>query len=260
MAALTGASAAKDQPGVYGTNDAGGDAVFGQATASGRGVVGVSQDHTAVEGNTVNGMGVFGSAAPGGAGRGVVGVGRSGTGIEGSSETGSGVWAVSGQGVGIHAKGGQLAGYFDGPVEITGNLTIQGVSIQAWLQRIIALEQEVTHLETHAAGHGGGHGGGGGGAAMPFLSVSAMPNMTENGYDVLIGSTGWSKDENIVIQFRSISPAVTNPWSFFAQAKADTNGAVSAGPLAAICPPGNRIELRATGPTTGESQVGGFSA
>jgi len=44
------------------------------------------------------------------------------------------VWAVSGQGVGIHAKGGQLAGYFDGPVEITGNLTIQGVSIQTWLQ------------------------------------------------------------------------------------------------------------------------------
>ena len=157
MEALTGVSAEKDQPGVYGTNEAGGDAVFGQATASGRGVVGVSQDHTAVEGNTVDGIGVFGSAAPPTAapgtpapnskGRGVVGVGQSGTGVEGFSETGSGVWAVSGKGVGIHAKGGQLAGYFDGPVEITGNLTIQGVSIQTWLQRIIALESRVAALK-----------------------------------------------------------------------------------------------------------------
>jgi hypothetical protein len=219
-----------------------------------------------VEGNTVDGIGVFGSAAPTTAapiskGRGVVGVGQSGTGVEGFSETGSGVWAVSGKGVGIYAKGGQLAGHFDGPVEITGNLTIQGVSIQTWLQRIIALEREVTLLESHVGGHGGGGGGGGGGGAVrPFLSVSAMPSMTENGYDVLIGSTGWSANENVVIQFRSISPAVTTPWSFFAQANANTTRAISVGPLAVTCLPGDRIEFKAVGPTTGESQIGGFSA
>lgn len=40
---------------------------------------------------------------------------------------------MSATGIGVHGKGGHLGGYFEGAVEITGNLTIQGVSLQLWL-------------------------------------------------------------------------------------------------------------------------------
>jgi hypothetical protein len=53
-----------------------------------------------------------------------------------------------GNGAGVYAKslGGGPAAFLDGNVDITGNLTIQGVSIQTWLQRIIALEQQHDQL------------------------------------------------------------------------------------------------------------------
>jgi flagellar capping protein FliD len=65
--------------------------------------------------------------------------------------------SVDADGIGIFGKGGILAGHFEGDVKITGKvtvnsifsdaLTIQGVSIQIWLQRIVALEQRDNTLQ-----------------------------------------------------------------------------------------------------------------
>jgi hypothetical protein len=54
--------------GVYGENTGGGDGVFGYGQNAGRGVVGVSENHTGVEGNSTSGTGVWGSSATGMAG------------------------------------------------------------------------------------------------------------------------------------------------------------------------------------------------
>ena len=48
---------------------------------------------------------------------------------------------LTNKGPGIFGKGSP-AGLFEGDVAITGNLTLQGVSIQTWLQRIVQLEQQ----------------------------------------------------------------------------------------------------------------------
>jgi len=87
-------------------------------------------------------------------GDGIVGDGAH-NGVVGRSRAGnhSGVWAdnvgggfgVAGTsdapgGVGVFGRGARLAGRFEGDVEITGNLTIQGVSIQLLLERIQQLD------------------------------------------------------------------------------------------------------------------------
>ena len=83
-------------PGVYGTNTANGDGVFGNAT-TGRGVVGASE----------GGIGVQGNAREG---RGVVGVSDTKAGVEGQSQGHVGVWgetrAPSGAGGEFHNYGG----------------------------------------------------------------------------------------------------------------------------------------------------------
>jgi hypothetical protein len=83
-------------PGVYGTNMANGDGVFGNAT-TGRGVVGASE----------GGIGVQGNAREG---RGVVGVSDTKAGVEGQSQGHVGVWgetrAPSGAGGEFHNHGG----------------------------------------------------------------------------------------------------------------------------------------------------------
>lgn len=146
MPNLAGDSAVAEIPGVFGENSVNGDGVFGQGGSGGRGVVGVSTKHTGVEGTTTDGIAVFGGAT-GGKGRGVVGVTNATTAVEGNAASGDAVYGVSTSGIGVHGKGGHLGGYFEGAVEITGNLTIQGVSLQLWLQRIAVLEQKAAALE-----------------------------------------------------------------------------------------------------------------
>ncbi len=74
-------------------------------------------------------------------------------GVFGSSTTNVGVYAHSDSYVGFFASGGRLAGLFEGNVQckgnfyVTGNLTIQGVSIQQWLQEILQLKQDVADLQ-----------------------------------------------------------------------------------------------------------------
>ena len=83
-------------PGVYGTNTANGDGVFGNATM-GRGVVGASEGGIGVHGNSREGCGV-------------VGISDTKAGVEGQSQGYVGVWgetrALSGAGGGFHNYGG----------------------------------------------------------------------------------------------------------------------------------------------------------
>ncbi len=101
--------ASKTNIGVFGTSDAG------------RGVVGVSGGNAGVEGNSTGGDGVYGSSS---AGRGVVGVASAATGVEGNSADGAGVYGFSQNAVGVHGRGGRLAGYFEGDVEVTGDIRL----------------------------------------------------------------------------------------------------------------------------------------
>ena len=69
-------------------------------------------------------------------------------GVFGESTTWHGVAGISQSttgGAGVFGQG-SLAGRFQGDVDITGNLTIQGVSIQNWLQRIVQLEHQAGNV------------------------------------------------------------------------------------------------------------------
>lgn len=128
--------------GVFGTNDAGGAGVAGESKA-GRGVHGISE----------TGDGVFGTGARGVVGesetfQGVSGKSRDNAGVAGESNEfvgvfgtahssfagvfgtndagGTGVAGESNTGVGVHGKGGTLAGLFEGNVEVTGDLILAG--------------------------------------------------------------------------------------------------------------------------------------
>jgi hypothetical protein len=98
-----------------GTNGAGG---INASSDTGRGVVGVSDSHTGVEGNTTSGIAVYGSSTgPGSSGRGVVGVSDNNTAVEGQSIKGVAVYGSSQTGE---------AGHFDGNVTVTGDIVLTG--------------------------------------------------------------------------------------------------------------------------------------
>ncbi len=100
-------------PGVYGTNTADGDGVFGSAT-TGRGVVGASESGIGVQGNAKEG-------------RGVVGVSNTKTGVEGQSQGHVGVWgetrSPSGAGGEFHNNGGGdlIRAGLDGVFRVSNN-------------------------------------------------------------------------------------------------------------------------------------------
>ena len=116
----------------------GGFGVYGEAP--GAGVVGKSKNWHGVVGSsedtTHGGFGVFGEAI--GTGPGVVGASKAWHGVYGethSTKGGAGVWGehkgdgsgvvgISAAGVGVHAKGGKLAGFFEGDVEVTGDIRL----------------------------------------------------------------------------------------------------------------------------------------
>jgi hypothetical protein len=165
MSNLIGSTPETKTAGVYGesTNDSNdaGPGIHGVSKAAG--VVGESRTWHGVAGftqSTSGGVGIYGNGPAGSIG--VLGESTAGAGVEGRSQSGpgvfgqssaAGVWGksinwhgVAGEsqssqgGAGVYGKG-QRAGLFEGNVDITGNLTIQGVSIQSWLQRIVTLEQ-----------------------------------------------------------------------------------------------------------------------
>lgn len=124
--------------GVYGHTDGkkgniGNAAVAGEAEV-GNGIFGTSKDGCGVVGhshsqnfaavfgeNLANGDGVFGSG--GETGRGVVGISKNKTGVLGISETETGVFGTSKNGRAIWGSG-KIAGYFEGDVEVTGDIRL----------------------------------------------------------------------------------------------------------------------------------------
>jgi hypothetical protein len=108
---------------------------------TGRGVHGISQGFFGVSGFSNTSAGVFGESAQsiGVIGQSAKNIGVVGTstesfgvqgnsvtavGVNGNSQSGDGVFAVSANGIGIRAKGGKLAGRFEGDVEVTGDIRL----------------------------------------------------------------------------------------------------------------------------------------
>jgi hypothetical protein len=141
--------------GITGISDStiGGFGVFGTNTAGGTGVVGESSGWHAVggfAGSESQGSGVYGEhrgrgagvwghnvnetneAGPGVVGRsraaGVIGESTTWMGVYGMSESttgGAGVMGESrGTGAGVYGKGGRVAGFFEGDVEVTGDIRL----------------------------------------------------------------------------------------------------------------------------------------
>jgi hypothetical protein len=101
--------------GVWGEHKGVGSGVFGKANDNnGIGVLGESPGD-AVRGISKNGVGVHGETQSPSEGAGVWGEHRG---------SGNGVLATSAQGVGIYAKGQRLAGFFEGDVEVTGDIRL----------------------------------------------------------------------------------------------------------------------------------------
>jgi hypothetical protein len=122
--------------GVVGFSE-GGFGVYGEGLTGGSGVVGKSKGWHAVGGfseSTTGGAGVYAEAT----GPGVIAVSKTWHGVYGetsSSTGGAGVWGehkgggsgvvgVSHSGAGVYGKGGRVAGYFEGDVEVTGDIRL----------------------------------------------------------------------------------------------------------------------------------------
>jgi len=117
--------------GVHGKNEVGGDGVVGVGR---RGVVGISNDFQGVFGQSADNAGVVGESAKFHAifgishssnNGGVIGINDAGGwGVIGRSAANTGVSGESDTGVGVHGKGARLAGFFEGDVEVTGDIRL----------------------------------------------------------------------------------------------------------------------------------------
>jgi hypothetical protein len=120
--------------GVYGTNDVGGFGLQGVSTAgrgvtayseTGSGVYGECKNGRAIEGWSVSNYGVSGDSQTF---AGVRGTSISATGTEGWSTSGAGIAGMSQSGVGVYGKGGNLAGLFDGSIQVNGDIKLSNPS------------------------------------------------------------------------------------------------------------------------------------
>jgi len=89
----------------------------------GRGSEGLSDAGEGVVGISKTNDGVLGASEAGGAG--VTGKSQTGSGVNGLSNAGTGVFGQSNSGFGVHGKGGRLAGFFEGDVEVTGDIRLR---------------------------------------------------------------------------------------------------------------------------------------
>jgi hypothetical protein len=166
--------------GVEGISDStiGGFGVYGAHTAGGTGVVGESKTWMGVYGkseSTTGGAGVMGEGDPA---PGVIGKSTKWIGVYGETagiENGpAGVWgehkgagigvkAISNTGVGLVALSNGKAAVFQGGVEVTGNLTVNGfifmggdtvIPLASWIHRIRQLEAEVADLRSRLSSSG----------------------------------------------------------------------------------------------------------
>lgn len=85
------------------------------------GIVGASVDGSGVEGWSQTGYGMAGESQKA---TGVRGTSADGRGVEGFSTNNTGVLGQSESGIGVHGKGLRLAGFFEGDVEVTGDIRL----------------------------------------------------------------------------------------------------------------------------------------
>ena len=130
-------SVARQWHGVYGETEStgGGAGVWGEHKTGGTGVAGHSKDGRGVFGYSDNNHAVWGESPKG---SGIVGIAKQWHGVYGETAStvgGAGVWGehkssgpgvlgVSNSGIGIEGRGGRLAGYFQGDVEVTGDIRL----------------------------------------------------------------------------------------------------------------------------------------
>ena len=100
-------------------------AVHGDAAESGTGVQGSSRYGTGVKGKSLGAVGVHGVTS---GSYGVFGEGLgTAVGVMGQASTADGIRGIASSGNGVHGSASTgRAGYFEGPVELTGNLTCPG--------------------------------------------------------------------------------------------------------------------------------------
>ena len=127
---VTGIASSNTKSGVYGTNTTNGQGVYGNSTG-GDGLHGVSTSGNGVYGISTNGNGIVGQSSTSnksgiygnnlGNGDAVSGYSSSGVGVHGISDSNTGVYgsSISGQ-----------AGFFQGNVQITGNISKGGGSFK----------------------------------------------------------------------------------------------------------------------------------
>jgi hypothetical protein len=106
--------------GVFGQSETG-IGVHGECKESSPGVFGQSDTGIGVQGTSRTNHAVHGESV---AGRGVVGVSQTFIGVSGFSHSLDGVFGQSETGIGVHGKGGRLAGFFEGDVEVTGDIRL----------------------------------------------------------------------------------------------------------------------------------------
>jgi hypothetical protein len=116
--------------------------VFGEGNLSCPGVVGTNGPLTIADPDE-SGDGVFGFGSV----NGVRGIGTSGTGVGGTSRSGDGVFGKTTTGIGVHGQslGTGMAGKFEGPVEIDGDITtVNNIT----LQKDLKITGDITSVST----------------------------------------------------------------------------------------------------------------
>lgn len=119
--------------GVHGVSEGQGTGVVGEskvgrgvhgASETWQGVFGFSRDNAGIVGESTKFHAVFGHSHSSNNG-GVIGINDAGGwGVIGRSKTNTGVSGESDSGVGVHGRGGRLAGFFEGDVEVTGDIRL----------------------------------------------------------------------------------------------------------------------------------------
>jgi len=56
-------------------------------------------------------------------------------------------------------------------------------------------------------------GSAGAGAVKPTLTVQAVPNQLQNGFEVRLGGSGFRAGEAVVVNYRSVTQGTATPWS-----------------------------------------------
>jgi hypothetical protein len=233
--------------------------VYGESQEA-QGVVGAGHKGAGVSGTSEKWIGVYGESQEA---QGVVGAGHKGAGVSGTSEKwigvygesqeadgvrgvghkGAGVAGTSEKWIGVYGKSEHLAGFFEGNLQITRDLIVNGkvlingavLDIAGLVQRIVHLEREVAKLKNQPV-------------PPPPPPANYSISVTVKDSQFVLSGTGFQPNEDCYIW-------ITYP--NFSQVHA-TETADSAGKLdykvntsSLACSPGMNIRFRVNQPVNG---------